>query len=119
MLHACFVHFPTCFMCTFIHFLAFLGTNLLTRCRSASSCFLLFLVSEKVYRKYFRNGTGQKPKFLICRRNMESEGEPKGGPRVARHALGVGPPLATPRHCLGSPGRICPFAHIISVSGKP
>src|SRR3954466_8443722 len=51
--------------CTFY---AFSGTNLLTRCRSASSCFLLFLVSEKLYKKYSRNGTGQKPKFLICRR---------------------------------------------------
>src|SRR3954447_3861075 len=83
MLHACFVHIPTCFMCTFIHFLAFSGTNLLTRCRSASSCFLLSLVSEKFYRKYSRNGTRKKPKFLICRREdgvrRGAEGRPQGG----------------------------------------
>src|SRR3954462_2140062 len=34
---------------------AFSGTNLLTSCRSASSCFLLFLVSEKLHMKYSRN----------------------------------------------------------------
>src|SRR3954447_17271162 len=48
MLHACFVYDPTCFMCIFIQYLAFLGTNLLTRCHSASSCFLLFLYFRKV-----------------------------------------------------------------------
>src|SRR3954454_3012112 len=48
MLHACFVSIPTCFMCTFIQYLSFSGTNLLTRCRSASSCFLLFLYFRKV-----------------------------------------------------------------------
>ena len=48
--------------CTFY---AFSGTNLLTRCHSASSCFLLFCISEKLYRKYSRNGTKQKPKFLF------------------------------------------------------
>src|SRR4051812_47849235 len=49
-------------------FYAFSRTNLLTRCRSASSCFLLFLVSENLYRKYSGNGTGQKPNFLFYRR---------------------------------------------------
>src|SRR3954467_6610240 len=66
MLHAWFTPIPICFMSTLWHYYAFSGTNLLTRCRSASSYFLLFLVSEKLYRKYSRNGTGQKPKFLIC-----------------------------------------------------
>ena len=50
--------------CTFY---AFSGTNLLTRCHSASSCFLLFLVSEKLHRKYSRNWTKQIAKFLISR----------------------------------------------------
>src|SRR4051812_39922019 len=50
-------------------FYAFSGTNLLTRCRSVSSCFLLFLVSEKLHRKYSRNWTILGPKFLflLCR----------------------------------------------------
>src|SRR4051812_32204422 len=50
-------------------FYAFYGTNLLTRCRSAISYFLLFLVSEKLHRKYSRNWKIQRPKFLFlpCR----------------------------------------------------
>src|SRR4051794_8889565 len=62
---------------------AFSGTNLLTRCRSASSCFLLFFVSEKLHRKYSRNWTKQKPKFLFhhnkdgVRRRVEDA--PRGG----------------------------------------
>ena len=47
MIHTCFVYDHTCFMCIFIQYLAFSGTNLLTRCRSASSCFLLFLYFRK------------------------------------------------------------------------
>ena len=43
--------------CTFY---AFSKTNILTRCHSASSCFLLFLVSEILHRKYSRNWTCQK-----------------------------------------------------------
>src|SRR5665811_1545428 len=35
---------------TFIHFF---GTNLLTRCHSASSCFLLFLYSRKASQEIF------------------------------------------------------------------
>src|SRR3954463_16746374 len=47
MLHAYFVYDPKCFMCLFIQYLAFSGTNLLTRCHTASSCFLLFFVFQK------------------------------------------------------------------------
>src|SRR3954467_14724037 len=53
MLHACFVYDPTCFMCIFIQYLAFSGTNLFTRCHSASSCFLLFLYFRKVTYEIF------------------------------------------------------------------
>ena len=35
------------------HFYTFFGTNLLTRCRSASSCFLLFLYSRKASLEIF------------------------------------------------------------------
>lgn len=45
-------------------FYAFSGTNILTRCLSASSYFLLFLVSEILHRKYSRNWTGEKPEVL-------------------------------------------------------
>src|SRR5215218_390628 len=55
---------PTCFVHTLYRFDAFSGTNLLTRCRSASSCFLLFLVSEILVRKYSRNWTKSTPSIL-------------------------------------------------------
>src|SRR4051812_42487060 len=94
MLHTCFVYIPTCFMCTFIHFLAFSGTNLLTRCCSVSSCFLLFSISEKVCKKYSRNCTGQSPYTLFLRnedgaRRRAAEGQPGGQTRPRRgQALG-------------------------------
>jgi hypothetical protein len=37
MLHACFTPFASCFVYTSWHFYAISGTNLLTRCHSASS----------------------------------------------------------------------------------
>src|SRR3954470_8072785 len=54
MLHACFVYDPTCFMCIFIQYLVFSGTNLLTKCHSVSSCFLLFLYFRKVIQEIRR-----------------------------------------------------------------
>jgi hypothetical protein len=67
MFHSSFMTISTCFIHTLYHFDAFSGTNLLTRCRSASSYFLLFLVSEILHRKYSRNWTKQKPNLLFFR----------------------------------------------------
>ena len=53
MFHACFIPIATCFASTLYHFYTFFGTNLLTRCRSASSYFLLFLYSRKASMKIF------------------------------------------------------------------
>jgi hypothetical protein len=53
MLHACFTPITLCFVYTSWHFYAFSGTNLLTRCHSASSCFLLFLCFRKVTHEIF------------------------------------------------------------------
>src|SRR3954447_2682392 len=64
MLHACFVCIPTCFMCTLIQYLIFLGTNLLTRCHSASYCFLLFLYFRKVVQEIFSELHGTKTQHL-------------------------------------------------------
>src|SRR4051812_28389947 len=95
MLHACFVSIPTCFMCNFIQYLAFSGTNLLTRCRSANSCFLLFCISEKLHMKYSRNWTKQKPKSLIYHKTPG-----------ARRGVAEGPGGAQTRPRRGpSPGR--------------
>src|SRR4051794_18361114 len=79
MLHACFVYDPTCFMCIFIQYLAFSETNLLTRCHSASSCFLLFSITENLHMKYSRNWTKQKPKSLIYQKTPGARRRPEGG----------------------------------------
>src|SRR5215217_2364264 len=65
MFHATLLMIPTCFIHIICHYYAFSGTNLLTRCRSASSCFLLFLVSEILVTKYSRNWTKSTPRFLF------------------------------------------------------
>src|SRR5215217_3238222 len=64
MFHATLLMIPTCFIHIICHYYAFSGTNLLTRCRSASSCFLLFLVSEILVRKYSQNWTKSTPSIL-------------------------------------------------------
>src|SRR3954469_24938486 len=68
MLHAYFVYDPICFMCLSIQYLAFLGTNLLPRCHSASSCFLLFLYFRKVVQKIFSELNGTNCQYLIIMR---------------------------------------------------
>src|SRR3954465_1347059 len=89
MLHACFVYDPTCFMCIFIQYLAFSGTNLLTRCHSAVPVFCCFCISEKLYRKYSRNCMGQISSTLKSRNEdcagKIPEGGPPGGQTLARH----------------------------------
>jgi hypothetical protein len=53
MLHACFTPIALCFVYSSWHFYAFSGTNLLTRCHSVSSYFLLFLCFRKVTQEIF------------------------------------------------------------------
>src|SRR5215203_4810341 len=65
MFHATFMTILICFIHTLHHYYAFSGTNLLTRCRSASCCFLLFLVSEILQKKYSRNWTKSTPRVLF------------------------------------------------------
>jgi hypothetical protein len=65
MLHACFVYDSTCFMCTFMKYLAFSGTNLLTKCRSARSYFLLFLYFRSFTHEIFSEFNETKPQYLI------------------------------------------------------
>jgi hypothetical protein len=49
MLHACFTPFASCFIYTLWRFYAISGTNLLTRCHSASSLFSAVFVFQKSY----------------------------------------------------------------------
>jgi hypothetical protein len=74
MLHAYFTPISLCFVYTSWHFYAFSGTNLLTRCHSVSSCFLLFLCFRKVRREIFSELDETKaevPIYLKGRRSPE------------------------------------------------
>src|SRR5215203_3243641 len=104
MFHATLLMIPTCFIHIICHYYAFSGTNLLTRCRSASSCFLLFLVSEILVTKYSRNRTKSTPRFLFFHEASRTPGKdqrgatgPPGGwparPRVGPRRLTPWPPL--------------------------
>ena len=75
MFHACFIPIATCFASTLYHFYTFFGTNLLTRCRSASSCFLLFLYSRKASLEIFSelDETWTEPPIFPTRRRSPEE----------------------------------------------
>src|SRR5215213_9376936 len=101
MFHATLLMIPTCFIHIICHIYAFSGTNLLTGCRSASSCFLLFLVSEILVTKYSQNWTKSTPRFLFC---PEASRTPKSrqrgalwapDDRVARPGPGPRPPMVS------------------------
>src|SRR4051812_34234620 len=79
MLQACFVYDPICFMYLFIQYLAFSGTNLLTRCHSASSCFLLFFYSKKFVQEIFSDLNGTKCQNLIIMKGRQCQKKTVGG----------------------------------------
>jgi hypothetical protein len=81
MLHACFTPITLCFVYTSWHFYAFSRTNLLTRCHSASFCFLLFLYFRKVIQEIFLELDKTKAKVPIYLTRRRS---PKGRRRPAR-----------------------------------
>src|SRR4051812_26797341 len=88
MLHACFVSFVLCFVYTLRYFYTLSGTNLLTRCHSASCLFSSVFGSRKEENQYSRNWTGQKSKSFFPEATRNHEAEPEGVHRVT----------APPRH---------------------
>jgi hypothetical protein len=100
--HAYFTSIALCFIYTLWRFNAFFGTNLLTRCHSASSCFLLFLCFRKVTQEIFSklNETKAKvPIYLKGRRSTEerrSRTRRRPHHRVARATPGPPPDIALP-----------------------
>ena len=63
MFHAAIMLIATCFGCTLYYFYAFSGTNLLTRCHSASSCLLCLFIVERPKNQNSRNWTGASASF--------------------------------------------------------
>jgi hypothetical protein len=84
MLHACFYIICLVFRYTSGHFYAFSGTNLLTRCHSASSLFSTVFVFQKTYTGNIlgigRNKS-QKSRYLMeLPEDRRGDGEgPQGG----------------------------------------
>jgi hypothetical protein len=59
-------------------------------------CFCYICVSEKLHRKYSRNWTKQKPKFLFFPERDGVQSRDRGVPGGGRTTPWRGPPLATP-----------------------
>jgi cytochrome b subunit of formate dehydrogenase len=90
MLYVCFTTIIIYFIYALWYFYAFFGTNLLTKCHSAS---FLFYISEKLYKKYSWNWMKQKPKFLFSwgEDGVQSRngGGPQGGHTYPRRGLAL------------------------------
>jgi hypothetical protein len=109
------------FFYTSWHFYAFSGTNLLIRCHSASSYFLLFLYVKKVTQEIFSKLNEMKAKPPIFPdTKTKSKAETEEGQELATPWGGVGPPGYTTRWCgpLVHP-LTSSFACIFSLRRKP
>jgi hypothetical protein len=89
MLHACFTPIALCFIYTSWHFYVFSGTNLLTRCHSVISCFLLFCVLKKLHRKIFSELDETKPEVPIFPDTRRSPKQRRRRARRWQHHLVV------------------------------
>jgi hypothetical protein len=95
MLHACLYTICFVFYYTSWHFYAFSKTNLLTRCHSASSLFLLFLCFRKATQEIFSefDETKAQPSIFteaLRRLKMRQRGaRSRPHPRVARPRPGL------------------------------
>src|SRR6185369_8374371 len=86
-----------CFASTLYHFYTIFETNLLTRCRSASSCFLLFLYSRKASLEIFSELDETTRESLFYKNSSDGPKRRRRGamwaPHVARARI---PPLPRP-----------------------
>ncbi len=95
MLHACFTPIHMCFVYTSLHFYMISGTNLLTRCHSASSLFSAVFGFRKSIKEIFSELDETKDIVNnITRRSRSPKGSrsrPTRGPRHTRAWPRVGP----------------------------
>jgi hypothetical protein len=86
MLHACLCTICFVFCYTSWHFYAFFGTNLLTRCHSASSLFSSVFVFHKSYiGNILRIGRNKSRSSYFSRHETESKAEMEGGRTMPWH----------------------------------
>jgi hypothetical protein len=107
-----------CFVYTSWHFYAFFGTNLLTRCHTASSCFLLFLCFRKVTQEIFwelDETKAEVPIYLTWRRSPEERWRwTKGQPH---HRVALATPW--PRHQVVWPPGPPPDIALLPINSLP
>src|SRR3954471_11628742 len=110
MLHACLLPITLCFTGTCWCFYGFSATNILIRCHSASFCFLLFLIPEKLKNKYSRNRKRKLFYEVSYRKTPEARRRAGGGPQGAHTLPRRAPPLATARAGVAHLAhlRVCP-----------
>jgi hypothetical protein len=76
-----------CFVYTSWHFYAFSGTNLLIRCHSVSSCFLLFFCFRKFTQEIFSELDETKPEVSIFPDTRRSLKQRRRGARRQPHQV--------------------------------
>ena len=103
MIHAYIIPIATCFIYTLYHVYAFSGTNLLTRCHSASSYFLLFLYSRKAVLEIFSELDETKSQGPIFLSRTWCLKETRRGPRGQPHHMAARPHPLARRHVVRAP----------------
>jgi hypothetical protein len=104
MLHACLCTICFVFCYTLWLFYAFSGTNLLTRCHSASSLFSAVFVFQKSYiGNILRTGRNEARTSYFSRTQDEDRRRAGGGPGT-HHTRGWCSPLVYARGWCGAPG---------------
>jgi hypothetical protein len=97
MLHAYFTPIALCFVYTSWHFYAFSGTNLLTRCHSASSPFSAIFVFQKSYTgNILRIGRNKIQSSIYLTRRRSPKERRRGARGQPHHRVARATPL--PRH---------------------
>jgi hypothetical protein len=105
MLHACFYTICLVFCYTSWHFYAISGTNLLTRCHSASSLFSAIFVFQKSYTwNILGIGWNKFQKSNFSWKSIEDRTRAGGGPGDAHTTGGRGPSPGCAHPLWGHPG---------------
>jgi hypothetical protein len=100
MLHASFYTICLVFCYTLWHFYAFSGTNLLTRCHSASSLFSAIFVFQKSYTGNILGiGRNKAEPPIIERSFQKTEEKMEGSHGLVTQQGGAAQPLAVPPMC--------------------
>ena len=109
-------------LCTlYIIFMPFLGLTYEQHGTMPVACFLLFLVSEKLLRKYSQNWMTKSHAPIFPDTTTETKGESDEGDQAPTPPGGVGPTPGVPPYGVGPSDlhRRCPFAHIYLFTRKP